>query len=596
MPALPRDRVPVSPDYALVQQLRTAVASGLRDARRERAEAGRAELDSDDERQLARSLISRAVQEHRREQLMSTTSGVMAMPGAAGEDDAMLTGAVEAALFGLGRLEPLLSDPTCVHVEINGCDRVWLYREDGRIEPGPPAADSDAELVEWVRTAATYSGLSSRPFDTANPWLELRLPDGSRLCALMGVVERPVVSIRLFRSQRVTLDDLAARGSFDPQLHAFLHAAVQARLNIVVSGETFSGKTTLLRALGNAIGFEERIVTCEHFLELGFDRHPDLHRDVVAMEERLPNAEGIGAITLHELVEHSRRLNPDRLIVGEVIGGEIVAMLDAMTQGEDGSLSTIHARDSRGVFDRISTYALTSTHRMPVEASGMLLAGALDLVVHMSKTRLPDGRVFRHVSSVREVLGFDGRQVLSSEVYATPPGAVGALLAAPAAPTSPTRSARLRDAGFDEHAWAAHHFPPQRPSRHLSRRLLRQGACGERHRRIEHRPPRCAARRRSRPGPAAARRRATQAACRRPVRPVRAGRAGTVAALTAAAPPAYPRRRSRAARAGRDPLDRGGRRRHRPGRVLGQRLRRHPSRPARDRPARSAGDLDREPA
>lgn len=438
----------VAPDYALVQQLRATVATGLRDARRARAEAGRPDLDTDDERQLARSLISRAVAEHRRAQLLVGHAAV-----SSGEDDALLTGAIEAALFGLGRLEPILTDPTCVHVEINGCDRVWLYREDGRIDPGPPVADSDAELIEWVRTAATYSGLASRPFDTANPWLELRLPDGSRLCALMSVVERPVVSIRLFRSQRVTLDDLAARGSFDPRLHAFLRAAVRARLNIVVSGETFSGKTTLLRALGNAIGYEERIVTCEHFLELGFDRHPELHRDVVAMEERLPNAEGIGAITLHELVEHSRRLNPDRLIVGEVIGGEIIAMLDAMTQGEDGSLSTIHARDSRGVFDRISTYALTSPHRMPVEASGMLLSGALDLVVHMSKARLDDGRMFRHVSSVREVLGFDGRQVLSSEVYATAPGAH---TAAPAAPLSPARSARLRDAGHDERAWASH--------------------------------------------------------------------------------------------------------------------------------------------
>jgi Flp pilus assembly CpaF family ATPase len=443
-----------APDYALVQRLRAGVASGLRDARRERAEAGRPELTGEDEQQLARSLIAAALDAHRRALVLTPAAaragGAAGLPSA--EQDAVLAGAVEAALFGLGRLEPLLADPGCVHVEINGCDRVWLYRDDGRIEPGPPVADSDAELIEWVRTAATYSGLSSRPFDTANPWLELRLPDGSRLCALMGVVDRPVVSIRLFRSQRVTLADLAERGSFDAQLHAFLHAAVLARANIVVSGETFSGKTTLLRALGNAIGYEERIVTCEHFLELGLDRHSDLHRDVVAMEERLPNAEGIGAITLQQLVEHSRRLNPDRLIVGEVIGGEIVAMLDAMTQGEDGSLSTIHARDSRGVFDRVATYALTSRHRLPVETSGMLLAGALDFVVHMTKTRLGDGRVSRHVSSVREVLGFDGRQILSSEVFGTAPGE---RLARPAAPLSPERDQRLSAAGYDQQAWAA---------------------------------------------------------------------------------------------------------------------------------------------
>jgi pilus assembly protein CpaF len=444
---------PVAPDYLLVQQLRSAVAAGLRDARRRRAEDGKPDLVGEDEQQLGRSLIAAALDSHRR----GLVAGGAVLPSP--EQDAVLAGAVEAALFGLGRLEPLLADPTCVHVEINGHDRVWLYRDDGRIDPGPAVADSDAELIEWVRTAATYSGLASRPFDTANPWLELRLPDGSRLCALMGVVERPVVSIRLFRSQRVTLDDLAARGSFDAQLHAFLHAAVGARANLIVSGETFSGKTTLLRALGNAIAFEERLVTCEHFLELGFERLPDLHRDVVAMEERLPNAEGIGAITLHELVEHSRRLNPDRLIVGEVIGGEIIAMLDAMTQGEDGSLSTIHARNSRSAFDRISTYALTSAHRMPVEASGMLLAGAVDFVIHMTKTRLADGRVFRHVSSVREVLGFDGKQVVSSEVFAT---ATGDQQARPAAPLSPERHRRLADAGYDQHAWAQHPVAPVR--------------------------------------------------------------------------------------------------------------------------------------
>ncbi len=459
-PALPDPSAPpgaaadvLAPDYAWVQQVRATVASGLRDARRQRAEDGKPELAAEDEQQLGRSLIAAAIDAHRR----ALVADGAALPTA--EQDAVLAGAVQAALFGLGRLEPLLADPSCVHVEINGCDRVWLYREDGRIDPGPPVADSDAELVEWVRTAATYSGLTSRPFDVANPWLELRLPDGSRLCALMGVVDRPVVSIRLFRSQRVTLADLHQRGGFDEQLFAFLHAAVQARANLVVSGETFSGKTTLLRALGNAIAFEERLVTCEHFLELGFDRLPDLHRDVVAMEERLPNAEGIGAVTLHELVEHSRRLNPDRLIVGEVIGGEIVAMLDAMTQGEDGSLSTIHARDSRGAFDRISTYALTSPHRLPVEASGMLIAGAVDFVIHMTKTRLPDGRVFRHVSSVREVLGFDGRQVLSSEVFATAPGE---RVARPAAALSPDRHRRLVEAGFDQHAWAA--YPSTSPT------------------------------------------------------------------------------------------------------------------------------------
>lgn len=412
-------------DYGLVQRLRTDVADRLRADRRARAERGDLLLSGQDERELGRSLILEALTDVRRDQMLAATTSTTDADGSGGglpsaEGDRAIAEAVHAAMFGLGRLQPLIEDPALNNIEINGCDRVWLYRTDGRIEVGPPVADSDAELIDWVRTAATYAGLSSRPFDPVHPWLEVRLPDGSRLCALMSVVERPAISIRLYRQQRVTLDDLHALGAFSDELHTFLRAAVLGRCNLMVSGETFAGKTTLLRALGNAIPFEERLVTAEHFLELGFHHLADLHRDVVAMEERLPNAEGMGALTLLELVERSRRMNPDRIIVGEVIGAEIIAMLDAMTQGEDGSLSTIHARDSRLVFQRIATYALTSDARLPVEASGMLTAGALDFVIHLSKHRSADGRIHRYISSVREVVGWDGTQVISSEVFAAP--------------------------------------------------------------------------------------------------------------------------------------------------------------------------------
>src|SRR3954447_1989579 len=253
-------------DYDLVQQLRATTGQLLRDERRRRAEAGHRALSLDDEREFGRSLIAAAVEAHRRDQMVA---GSTALPPA--EVDASLAAAVEAALFGLGRLEPLMADETCTNIEINGCDRVWLHRADGTSETGPPVARTDAERIEWVRTAATYAGLSSRPFDPVNPWLELRLPDGSRLCALMSVVDRPVVSIRCYRLTKVLLEDLRAREAFDDQLHAFLNAAVLGRYCLIVSGETFAGKTTLLRALGNTIPFDERIVTAEHFLELGFE-------------------------------------------------------------------------------------------------------------------------------------------------------------------------------------------------------------------------------------------------------------------------------------------------------------------------------------
>ena len=281
----------------------------------------------------------------------------------------------------------------------------------------------------------------------------MRLPDGSRLCALMSVVDRPAISIRCFRLTRVFLDDLYARGAFTSQVGEFLRAAVAGKMNLMVSGETFAGKTTLLRALGNAIAPSERLVTAEHFFELGFDHFPDLHRDVVAMEERLANAEGVGAMSLLDLVERSRRLNPDRIIVGEVIGDEIIAMLDAMTQGNDGSLSTIHARNSAMVFQRIASYALKSAQRLPIQASYLLTAGALDFVVHIAKRRAADGTVQRYVSSIREVIGYDGTQVVSSEVFACPDPAT--LVAYPAAPVSGARAGALAEAGYLPRRWAA---------------------------------------------------------------------------------------------------------------------------------------------
>src|SRR3954471_9276783 len=222
-------------DYGLVQRLRSQVAEMLRTERRGRAERGELLLSSDEERELGRSLILEALTNYRREQLLGNQAG---MPPA--EEDRVIAEAVHAAMFGLGRLQPLIEGPALNNIEISGGDRVCLYRTDGRIGAAPPVADSDTELIEWVRTAATYAGLSSRPFDPVHPWLEVRLPDGSRLCALMSVVDRPVVSIRLFRLQRVTLEDLHVRNGFDDELAAFLQAAVQARANIIVSGETFA--------------------------------------------------------------------------------------------------------------------------------------------------------------------------------------------------------------------------------------------------------------------------------------------------------------------------------------------------------------------
>jgi pilus assembly protein CpaF len=206
------------------------------------------------------------------------------------------------------------------------------------------------------------------------------------------------------------------------ELCSFLKAAVRARKNIMIAGATNSGKTTLLRGLANEIAPSERLVTVERALELGLDAFADLHPNVVAFEERLPNSEGLGAVTMAELVRRSLRMNPSRVIVGEVLGDEIVTMLNAMSQGNDGSLSTIHANSSLEVFNRITTYALQAAENLPVEATHMLIAGSINFVVFMKRrnTYETGGGLDRVIESVREVTGVDGR-VLSSEVFAPNP-------------------------------------------------------------------------------------------------------------------------------------------------------------------------------
>jgi Flp pilus assembly CpaF family ATPase len=412
-------------DHSLVKRLRQEVGGRLADQRRLDAANGVAPMNSEDERQFARALIGQVLEEFARAEIGSGRRP----PNA--EEEEQLAAGVHAALFGVGRLQPLLEDPEIENVDVNGCDRVFIGYADGREVMAEPVAESDEELVELIQILGAYSGLSSRPFDSANPQLDLRLPDGSRLSAVMDVTVRPALSIRRARLGKVFLADLVGNGTITTEIGLFLHAAVSARKNIMIAGATNAGKTTLLRAIANEIPTAERLITVERALELGLDQFPELHPNVVALEERLPNSEGQGTITMAELVRRSLRMNPSRVIVGEVLGDEIVTMLNAMTQGNDGSLSTIHANSSWEVFNRIATYALQSDERLPIEATHMLIAGAIDFVVFIEKRNdyAQGGRLRRFVSSIREVTGCDGR-VLSSEIFE--PGPDGG--ARPAAP------------------------------------------------------------------------------------------------------------------------------------------------------------------
>jgi len=424
-------------DHAVVRRLRTEVADQIASQRRDEAVRGLA-MSGEDERQYARSLIARALAAHARAELESGRPP----PGAEEEED--LAAAVHAALYGVGRLQPLLDDPLVENIDINGCDRVFVGYADGREVLREPVAETDDELTELVQTLAGYSGLSSRPFDTANPQLDLRLPDGSRLSAVMEVCRRPAVSIRRTRLSKVFLSDLVGNATMDEGVAAFLRAAVAARKNLMIAGSTNAGKTTLLRALANEIPPEERLITVERALEIGLDEFSDLHPNAVALEERLPNSEGHGRISMAELVRRSLRMNPSRVIVGEVLGDEIVTMLNAMSQGNDGSLSTIHANGSSEVFNRIATYALQAAERLPIEATHLLIAGAINFVIFLERRNdyRSGGALRRYVASIREVNGVDGR-VVSSEIWA--PGPDGQ-----ARPAAPIQSiADLVAAGYD---------------------------------------------------------------------------------------------------------------------------------------------------
>jgi len=421
-----------------------------------------AALSGDDRREFARQRAFLHLD-------VLSAAGTVGIPDSqAPLDEQRLAQAVLDALFGLGRLQVLVDNDEIENIDINGCDQVWATFADGSKRLMDPVADSDEELVDLLRFAGGRFGLAERRFDMARPELDLQLPGGARLSAVMAVAARPAVSIRRHRFTDLSLDELCAMGALDDGLRSFLAAAVRARKNIVVSGAMNSGKTTLLRALASEIDRRERIVTIEQAFELGLDTGSSRHPDMVALEARPPNIEGAGRVPVADLVRRSLRMNADRVIVGEVLGDEVLPMLNAMSQGRSGSMCTIHAESSAGVFRRIASYAVQAPERLPLDATNLLIAGALHFVVHLDSemhddlgdgeaadaAEWPDGptmsfparsRRARFITSVREIVDAEGVQVISNEIYRPGPDR----RAVPSAPLRPETVAELQRFGYE---------------------------------------------------------------------------------------------------------------------------------------------------
>jgi pilus assembly protein CpaF len=424
----------VSVDAGLVAGLRTEVLAALSERERDLAVAGRPPLSTADEQALGRQLIAEAL-ERRANQALRDRQSMLSAP----EEDELAHAAFDA-LFRLNRLQRLLDDPAIENINANGADQVWVRYADGRREQVEPIAASDEELEEMLRTAAARTGIGERRFDRGSPRLSLQLPDGSRLFALMAVSARPCLSIRRHRYLRVTPDHLMKLGTVDLALRELFRASMLARKSCIICGGTGAGKTTLLRAMAADIPPTERLVTIEDSLELGLDRFGDLHPDVVALEAREPNLEGEGGVSLAELVRWALRMSPDRVIVGEARGEEVLALLNAMSQGTDGSMATLHASSSRGAFSKLATYAVQAPERLPLEATNLLVANAVHFVVFVAQ----DGER-RYVSSVREVIDAEGSMVVSNEIFR--PGPDGR--AVPGAPMRNDTLDQLAAVGFD---------------------------------------------------------------------------------------------------------------------------------------------------
>lgn len=335
------------------------------------------------------------------EQILSEENIVLSRP-----ERSRLFEQIAAEILGLGPLQSLLEDDTVTEVMVNGAKNIYIERR-GKISRAPMSFESNEHVMRIIERIVAPLG---RRVDESSPYVDARLPDGSRVNAIIPPLSLvgPVITIRKFARIPITVDQLIQFGTLTPESIQFLDACVKARLNVVISGGTGSGKTTLLNVLSGFIPNDERIITVENAAELQLRQE-----HVVTLESRPANIEGRGEITIRQLVINTLRMRPDRIIVGEVRDDAALDMLQAMNTGHDGSMTTLHSNSPRDTLARLETMVMMAGMDLPVRAIREQISSAIDLVIHQERMR--DGT--RKVVNITEIAGMEGDVITMTDIY-----------------------------------------------------------------------------------------------------------------------------------------------------------------------------------
>ena len=315
---------------------------------------------------------------------------------------------IDNEINGYGPITELLDDPSITEIMVNGTNEIYIELDGRLIKDDSVSFINDDHIIRTIQRLIQPIG---RTIDTANPMVDARLSDGSRLNAIIEPlsINGPVLTIRKFKSELASIEDFLRNGTMTPYMARFIEACVKSKMNIIVCGGTGSGKTTLLNVMSSFIGDNERIITIEDAAELKLEQE-----HVISLETRGTNYEGSGEVTIRDLVINSLRMRPDRIIVGEVRGKEAFDMMQAMNTGHEGSMTTLHANSPKDALNRLETMMLMAGMEIPIRAIREYVENAIDIVINIS--RLTDGK--RKITSISEVVGFENGEIKLNEIFA----------------------------------------------------------------------------------------------------------------------------------------------------------------------------------